>query len=108
RTAAVSMPRLMKSIESSRRHRCSADEPEYFPFAASAPRLTRSRAPRLPLSSPCEDPGLSSVDAMIATYDSSTGVGEDLAQARMRCPAPSLRDLVAPSRCPSLSQPFRC
>ena len=31
--AANSMPRLMKSIESSRRHRCSAEEPAYFPLA---------------------------------------------------------------------------
>ena len=53
--AANSMPRLMKSIASSRRHRCSADDPAYFPLAASIFPLaasvrcrTRWRAPRPP------------------------------------------------------------
>ena len=53
--AANSMPRLMKSIESSRRHRCSAGDPAYFPLATSIFPLaawvrcrTRWRAPRPP------------------------------------------------------------
>ena len=46
--AANSMPRLMKSIESSRPHRCSADDPAYFPWAACMPCRTRRRTPRPP------------------------------------------------------------
>ena len=55
RVAAKSMPRLMKSIESSRRHRCSAGDPAYFPLAASifplaawVPCRARCRTPRPP------------------------------------------------------------
>ena len=39
--AAKSMSRLMKSIASSRCHRCPAGEPAYFPLATSMPRRTR-------------------------------------------------------------------
>ena len=55
RVAANSMPRLMKSIASSRRHRCSADEPAYFPLAASVPRRTRPRTPCPPFAAPSGD-----------------------------------------------------
>ena len=53
--AANSMPRLMKSTESSRRHRCSAEDPAYFPLATSVPRRTRPRTPGPPFAAPPGD-----------------------------------------------------
>ena len=80
--AAKSMPRLMKSIASSRRHRCSADEPAYFPLAASMP--CRTRWPRPPSAAAPGDSPSWPADAI--AYGLSAGANGADSAACPRCP----------------------
>ena len=96
--AANSMPRLMKSIESSRRHRCSADGRYFplatsiFPLAAWVPCRTRWRTPCPPFAATPGDSASCPVDAI--SLDLGVPLAADIVEVQSLAPSLSWGSLA--------------